>query len=54
MTGFAKSQASAICARATPRALAISATRSATFRSASSVLAKNRLKASSVSVRMLV
>src|SRR5215831_15788551 len=53
-TGFDSSQASATWVRGMPRAFATSATRSATFLSASSVLANSRPKASSVSVRMLV
>src|SRR5437868_3126987 len=51
---LARSQASATRARGMPRALATSATRSTTFLSASWVLAKRRVMASSVSVRMLV
>jgi hypothetical protein len=54
ITGFANSQASATCAREMPRAAATAATRSTTFLSASSVFAKSRLIASSVSVRVLV
>ena len=45
---------SAIWARDTPRVAAICATRSTTLRSASSVFAKSRVSASSVSVRMLL
>jgi hypothetical protein len=54
ITGLASNHASATCGRGTARAFAVSATRSTTLRSASSVFAKSRPKASSVSVRILM